>query len=413
VLRIGDQVRTHRGRSIRIERSIAVGGQAELYRATELASGRPCALKLFHPHYQGSETERRVRFLVERELGRLSPLLLAPEDWFRSAQGLGHVAPWAPGIPLERYLETPEPFLQGIQLALALACAVDILHGQGICHGDISASNAFVEVTPGGTLQLRLIDLDNFVTRGVPRSPCLGQILYLSPELRGSAGHGPDTPSELFALATLIHEAILLRHPGGAGDSPEEFFRRMTSGQWNEDPQLVSPSAPRAGGYSVLVLNAPIMGLFRRSFLLVPEARPTAREWVEALKQALLDIHECPRPGCGYPVLVDCTKRACPGCAQPYPLLVLEAPTAAFTRVIDQGCLRIGRQELGGAPTVSQLHAVLRRVGPQTYLESLGQNHSYRLAAGRWIRLPEQRPVLLQAGDHLRFAEVEVRIRAA
>jgi hypothetical protein len=59
---------------------------------------------------------------------------------------------------------------------------------------------------------------------------------------------------------------------------------------------------------------------------------------------------------------------------------------------------------------VSVLHAVFRRIGPETWIESLGGNGTCRWTGTAWVRLPEKRPVLVQQGDWLLLGDVQVQL---
>ena len=70
----------------------------------------------------------------------------------------------------------------------------------------------------------------------------------------------------------------------------------------------------------------------------------------------------------------------------------------------------VGSNDLGGSPHISHRHAVCRRLGPETWLESVGRNGTYRRCATQWIRFPDKRPILIQTNDRLRFANVETKV---
>jgi hypothetical protein len=46
-------------------------------------------------------------------------------------------------------------------------------------------------------------------------------------------------------------------------------------------------------------------------------------------------------------------------------------------------------------------------MGPETTIESLGRNGSYRLIEGKWVAFQN---TLIEAGDRLRFADIEARV---
>jgi len=109
--------------------------------------------------------------------------------------------------------------------------------------------------------------------------------------------------------------------------------------------------------------------------------------------------------------MLDESKKICPFCSTPYPTLGLRLSSGARIPFGD-GVTELRRGTLGGSPTVSDLHAVVRRRGPEYGLESRGRNGSFRFdpASNAWVQLPAGREVVLRAGNKLRFADVEANV---
>ena len=80
---------------------------------------------------------------------------------------------------------------------------------------------------------------------------------------------------------------------------------------------------------------------------------------------------------------------------------------------IASGAVPLGRIHLVASQHVSENHAILRRVGPETWIESYGRNGTFRWNGHTWARLPDAKPILLSAGDRLRFADVEGLLKVA
>lgn len=408
-MRTGDEVRTNSGRRLRVDGELPPGVQATPYRVTDLSTRDSGVLKVFpSPTPAG---RRRLEALIEAGLHRVCSVLCAPTDLVTAGGVVGHVSALAPGRPLEQAQDEPGPFPEQLTLALALAHALDALHRRGWAHGDLHGGNIFVFRDATGA-SIYLIDFDNFAAARVPEPPCLGHALYMAPELRKAMADKrtsvvPDVRSDRFALTVVLHEIILLRHPAaGAAATDEAFSRAMCEGRWPDDPATVGRSAGVVGGYPVETLHADLARLFRRGFSLAPDERPSAGEWATTLRAAVSQVFAC--PGCSAPCLVDSSKRSCPACRAPYPTLTLVLPGGPVA--LAQASLPIGRDHLGGASHVSTRHAIFRRVGPDTMVESFGQNHTFRWTADGWLQIPDRTPVLIQAGDRLRFADVEVAI---
>jgi hypothetical protein len=403
----GDTLKLDSGRTIRLDGILAPGGQGTAYNATDLSARQQGVFKLFgNPT---SETVTRLRFLVGLKLQTICPVLYAPIDSLTRGGSAGTYAPLAPGQILEEFLASyPATFIEGLQLATAVSAAVKVLHDQRLVHGDLHAANMLVH-RYASVLKPFLIDLDNFRAPGVPDPPCVGHNLYMAPELRlALANHRtavPDERSELYSLGVLNYEILLVRHPATGADADEQQFHKAMCSGWIHDPARADRVSGVLGGLPVEVLNADLMRLFRRGLSADRSERPTAAEWVGELSRALHQIFACTH--CGGPCVLDASKNACPICRQAFPTFKL---VGAFGQIqLRDASTVVGRSNLGGSSKVSARHAVIRRHGPEYRLESKGQNGTRRWASD-WIRLPDDQPVLIQAGDRLKFADVEAQV---
>lgn len=410
----GTVLKSEKGRLLKILGLIGFGGEAVVRLAEDQRTGERGAAKIFNDSHANRETEKRTEYLVNKRLAAICPVLSAPVDWIRAKNVLGHYTPLAPGVSLEKYLETPDgTLMERIVLALAIAHAVAILHKAEISHGDLHTGNLIV-LRQSNVLVVHIIDLDNFRAPGSPPPCMLGHPLYMAPEIREAIKRGktivPDICADRFSLAMVLHEVLLWRHVASGFDSNEsDFDRAMSSGRWLHDPLRREKIPKGLGGYSAEILNGALMDLFRSALSLDPRGRASAEDWESAL-QGILDRDEvflCPR--CGDCCVFESTRVACATCGRPYPPFRLV--TAKGRRIaLEKRVVPVGRADLGGAMTVSGCHAILRRIGPETWIESLGSNGTYRWNGRDWFRLPEGKPILLSANDRLSFADQVVNV---
>jgi len=410
MIKFGKMVKSDSNRTYRVEDPIAEGGQGIAYWATETRSGERGVVKEFLPQFANQQTRVRVQQLVNLRLHALCPALHAPTDAIIKAKLVGHYTPKAPGISFEKFLENPVmTFIEALQLAAALAGAVAILHRQGVAHGDLHAENLLIHRN-GTVLEASLIDFDNYNLPGLPGPPSVGHNLYMAPELRLAAARrkalAPDLLTDRYSLGVLLHEAVLLKHVAAGADSDEaQFQRAMCHGLWIQDPAAAGrPTA--TGGYPPEVLNADLMRLFRCSLSLNRAERPDAEEWQRELRKAVNNVYAC--PSCGCCVVIDASKTTCPLCHKGFPVLKL-AVSAGHEIALDKTVV-VGRGDVGGSEKVSTRHAIFRRIGPETWMESLGTNGSYRWSGSKWVPFPKHQPWLIQSGDRLRLANVEVGV---
>lgn len=413
MIQSGKVVKSDSGRRIRVDGLIKAGGQGEAYWATEVNSGQKGVLKVFHKRFANEDTVKRLRFLVGQDLQSTCPVLYAPVDLLNKRDMIGHYTPLADGHSLEEFLGNPNStFIEEMQLAITLAHSVSVMHSHKIAHGDLHAENVIINRV-GSVLKLHVIDLDNFNAPGVPPPACVGHNLYMAPELREALAKGqpalPTVDTDLFSLGVLMHEIILLRHPANGNDNTEAAFQQaMCSGKWLMDPASADRPDGHLGGYPSTVLNASLARLFRSAVSVDPVKRPSADLWETELGKAFNAIYCC--PSCGGPCVIDVSKVACPMCGGAFPSLALRVNGRGGLINLTSGSTVIGRMELGGSPKVSARHAVFRRVGPETWLESTGSNGTYRWNGSGWIRLPDRKPLLVKAGDRLRLGDVEVNV---
>jgi serine/threonine protein kinase len=150
-------------RTYAIERKLNEGAQGQAFLVRRHGDGQAAVLKLFGLKFRNDATRRRIAKLVGRKLSEASPQLCAPVVMVDGTIGLGHVAPHAPGVSLDSYLEAPTgSFLDHLIAAAAIATEIAVLESHGISHGDLQAGNVIVEHRDG-LLRARLIDFDNLI----------------------------------------------------------------------------------------------------------------------------------------------------------------------------------------------------------------------------------------------------------
>ena len=291
-----------------------------------------------------------------------------------------------------------------------MAGALAALDAQGVAHGDLQGGNVVME-DRGGVLRACVIDLDNVAAPGLPPPPSVGQVSYYAPEIRRDLSASRVCPAtDRFALAVLLHELLLGRHPAQhlLETDPDGFDAVMRAGGWPDDP-AGSPHPRNPGGLLVGCLDARLHNLFRRGLAAGPAARPGAAEWLAALRQAAENVYAC--DACRRPLLVDGGQARCPHCRAAFPAYQVQAPPHPPVR-LGTAPVRLSRQELRGQPP-GPCHAVLRRHGPDALLEPTGRVPVWRLGGPAPARLAPREPHLLRPGDRLRLGDVEAEVALA
>ncbi|MFY0571259.1 protein kinase domain-containing protein [Archangium lansingense] len=173
-----------------------------------------------------------ARQRLEHEAGVLrslhSPYLVPVLHFGTSGELLYLVTPFVPGISLQERLASgtlsvPESLIVGQCVLAALAEA----HTHGILHRDVKPSNIIVEGRP--TLS-RATLVDFGLARSERLDPSLrdlpvGTARYLSPEQAGLLNRPVEATSDLYAVGTVLFEA-LAGHPAFDGASVGEVLRQ-------------------------------------------------------------------------------------------------------------------------------------------------------------------------------------------
>lgn len=188
------------------------------------------------------------------------------------------------------------------------------LHGVGLCHSDFSGNNFLVNMKQHRAV---LIDLDSLVVPDVLPPEILGTGDYMAPEIvsaynRGEANIRPSIQTDLHALAVLIYQLLLLRHPlrgpkrHHEDSAKDEVLLLGEKALYTEDPNDRSnrPPDPFRGAW---LLGEEVEALMRRAFtegLKNPARRPLATEWSDALMRMTDQQIPCINPDCTGKVFV-------------------------------------------------------------------------------------------------------------
>jgi formylglycine-generating enzyme required for sulfatase activity/tRNA A-37 threonylcarbamoyl transferase component Bud32 len=293
-----------------IERFVAEGGFAAVYRARHLIWNLPVAIKVFRASESVAE-ERRAQleegFLREgallAHLSSLTAAIVQARDVGILETAIGRSMPylvleWLEGPTLEKVLteeaargSATRSIAETIRLLTPIATALGLAHAAGIVHCDVKASNVIVLAGANGDLTLKLVDFG--VAKDLSKAPASGIDLapenhelrsltpaYAAPE-QFSHEYGPTGAwTDVFALALLAVEVASGREPL-EGSNYDELAASST------DP--ARRPTPRTLGVRV---NSAVEGVFAKAFAVRPEQRwPNASEFWSALLEALDRTH--------------------------------------------------------------------------------------------------------------------------
>lgn len=217
-----------------------------------------------------------------------------------------------------------------LQMSLLLVRSTRRLHQAGLAHADLSCNNVLIDPKSGNCV---VIDIDSLVVPGIYPPEVAGTRGYIAPEVLATMEldrsdpkrQFPGVASDLHALAVLIYEYLLLRHPlmgpkifSSESAEEDDFLGLGPKALFIEDPYDTSN---RPGNLKVTIkdLGEDMEKLFLRAFvdgLHNPSVRPTAMEWERGLVHTWDLLHRCSNPDCDakWFVLHDVKNPVCPFC---------------------------------------------------------------------------------------------------
>lgn len=235
-----------------VERKLASGGMASVYRGYDPSLDRPIAIKVLRPELataRGAE-----RFLREaRNLAHLShPNIVAIHE-VGEADGLFFYVMDYVDTPTLRELLTrgPIPTSESVRVATDLLKALEAVHAAGLVHRDVKPGNVFV--TPDRVL---LGDFGIAKAVEVKQGETLtsdGQVVgtpgYMAPEQ--NAGDQITPRSDLYAVGLVLFQCLTGRNFGEADTLPADVtwtgvparIRRVLERSLARDPEDRWPDA--------------------------------------------------------------------------------------------------------------------------------------------------------------------------
>jgi len=207
----------------RVTGQLGQGGMGVVWRAVQLATGRPVALKLMAAGAFASDTARR-RF--EREV-RLAASLSHPQIAPVFDSGLHRGAYYyamelIEGLPLNRYArEHGLGERATLELVASTCAAVDHAHSRGIVHRDLKPANILVD--SGGVPHVLDFGLAKALHGSGPADPVAGDhaMLTLDGDVAGTpaymppermallaSGRAADPRADVYALGVILFELL-------------------------------------------------------------------------------------------------------------------------------------------------------------------------------------------------------------
>jgi serine/threonine protein kinase len=240
---------------------------------------------------------------------------------------------WFSSPKLRKLLPATElgDFRSYFSLCVQMGRAVARLHNAGLAHSDLSPNNVLIDPTRGTSL---VIDVDSLVVEGKYAPDVAGTQGFIAPEVlvtlrlppRDPQRKYPNARTDIHALAVLIYQYLLRRHPLEGRRIPKSYDPdeqdRMIYGSealFCEHPTDTS-NRPEENSYIGCPALGPLLNdLFQRTFvkgLHTPNLRPSALEWLGGLVKSWDLLLPCANGSCTHKwfILGDPKNVKCPFC---------------------------------------------------------------------------------------------------
>ena len=206
----------------RLVRQLASGGMGQLFKAEDVRTGQPVAIKLIKGPLAGNEAAR-MRFVREaRAAGQLRHRNICGTYDIGQIQGaLYMVQEYLSGAPLSALVSQSAgvPMRKKLEMAAEICDALGYAHRHGIVHRDLKPSNIFV--SRDGTAKIIDFGLAEFANLSNSLVQGGGTPLYMSPEQLG--GEKLDGRSDIWSAGATFYELL-------TGALAYHSVREITSG---------------------------------------------------------------------------------------------------------------------------------------------------------------------------------------
>lgn len=289
------------GGRYRLDRSIAAGGMAEVWLATDIQLGRQVAVKYLKDHIADDETvverfRREAQALAKLHHENIVPIYDIVEEGARTFV----VMKFVDGKSLREVLDEarrkdPErrPARLGSSLTVhigrSIALALQHAHDQGIVHRDIKPGN--ILISSNGKVLLSDFGIAKAMHGGETETDLtnqnimMGTAKYLSPEQ--VKGRPLDGRADIYSLGLVLYECLAGNVPFRGQNDQAIAIQRL-----QRDP---TPLAPLCPGVPINLTDV-VHKMLRRK----PESRySNGREVSTALQAALAGDPNAPTPDMG------------------------------------------------------------------------------------------------------------------
>ncbi|HEU5058850.1 MAG TPA: serine/threonine-protein kinase [Kofleriaceae bacterium] len=244
----------------RVERKVGTGGMGTVYRAVDLTSDEPVAIKVLDKKKDLPALEQRFAREIAAVKRLRSPHAVRLIDAGVLEDGSHYMAmEFLEGADLQHILNESVTLApaRAVRLVMQACSALAEAHSMGIVHRDLKPANLFVTRLGDGSECLKVLDfgisklpqatMDDMALTGT--GTVLGSPVYMSPEQMTSS-KSVDARSDVWALGIVLYQCLSGGFPYDAEALPELCARVLTT-----DPLALSAQMAVAPGLEAAVMR--------------------------------------------------------------------------------------------------------------------------------------------------------------
>jgi serine/threonine protein kinase len=222
--------------SYRVERMLARGGMGVVYLAHDTRLHRAVALKALPPHlFRDDRMRARLRQEARAAAALSHPSIATVFALEEIGDQIFIASEYLEGRTLREELgSSPLTQARALDIARAIAAALQAAHERGIVHRDLKPENIIlttnggVKVVDFGLAQFDVAAQDlASVTRLTDAGVIAGTPPYMAPEQL--LGQPTSVRTDQFAFGVLLYELLTGRHPFGSGALPNTIARTIAT----------------------------------------------------------------------------------------------------------------------------------------------------------------------------------------
>ena len=244
-------------------RQIGQGGMASVYLARDIRHERSVAIKVLRPELAARLGSERFVREIKVTANLQHPNILPLYDSGAAEGFLYYVMPYVDGESLRAKIDRDGQLSveEAIDIARAVASALDYAHEHGVVHRDIKPENILLQrgqalvADFGIALAVSAAGGERITETGFT----IGTAYYMSPEQ--AAGRPVDARSDIYSLGAVTYE-MLTGDPPHRASSPHAVIAKILS----EKPSSISQSRELRGAALGSLFLSHHRGLLRRLY---------------------------------------------------------------------------------------------------------------------------------------------------